>query len=75
MHVASAEPAVEQRASNGSGTEGNDLNRVSVLGSESKGSRVLVVDLVDVLVDTAVVHQSVREVVPGVLAAKGRWCK
>ena len=50
-----AEGAVEDGACNRAGTENHDLSGVRVLGGETEGRGVLVVDLVDVLVqDTRV---------------------
>lgn len=48
-------------------TKNHDLNGRSVLSGKSEGSRVLVVDLVDVLVEKAVVHGAVHPVMPGIL--------
>ena len=47
------EVAEEERAADGAGAEDEDLERVGVLGCETEGRRVLVVDLVDVLVEGA----------------------
>ena len=50
-------------------TQNHDLNGRGILGGETKGSRVLVVDLVDVLVqERAGVHGAVGPVVPRILA-------
>lgn len=48
----------------------SNLNRMSVLGSKSKGSSVSVVLLVNVLVEGTVVQTSVQPVVPGILKHK-----
>jgi hypothetical protein len=57
----------EDRASDGSETQDHDFDRGGVLSGEAKGSRVLVVDLVDVLVEEgACVHEAVSPVVPGI---------
>ncbi len=45
------EPAVEQRSGEGSGAKDEDFSGVSVLGGQTERSRVLVVDLVNVLVE------------------------
>jgi hypothetical protein len=59
--------APEDRASDGSETQDHDFDGRGVLSGEAKGSRVLVVDLVDVLVEEgACVHEAVSPVVPGV---------
>jgi hypothetical protein len=47
--------------------QNENLDRVSILSSKTERRRVLVVDLVNVLVETLVVHQAVNEVVPCVL--------
>lgn len=67
MHVTSTEPTPQERRSNRSESEDEDLDRVGVLGRESERSRKLVVEFVNVLVDRSVVQQSVRKVVPRVL--------
>lgn len=67
MHVAAAAPAPQERSADSSETEDEDLDRVSVLSRKSERSRELVVNLVDVLVEGAVVHDPVHGVVPGVL--------
>lgn len=59
--------SVKRQQGGGRNVQNKDLDRVSVLGGETEGRRVLVVDLVDVLVKTLVVHQAVNEVVPRVL--------
>lgn len=67
VHVSATSPAPQQRASDGSESEDENLDGVSVLSRESEGSRELVVNLVDVLVQSAVVHQPVDRVVPRIL--------
>lgn len=47
------EEAVDQRAKDGTGAEDEDFSRVGVLGRETEGGRVFMVDLVDVLVQNA----------------------
>ena len=53
------EHSVDDRAENGTCTEDEDLRRMSVFSSETEGSGVLVVDLVDVLVERAPVKSTV----------------
>ena len=57
----------ENRGSYGTDTEKHDLNRGGVLGGETKGRAVGVVNLVDSLVERAVVKRAVEPVVPGIL--------
>lgn len=54
-----AESAVEDGTSEGTGSENKDLSRMSVLGSETERSRVLVVDLMNVLVKRTPVEGTV----------------
>ena len=58
---------VEDGASEGTGSENEDLSRVGVFGSKTEGSGVLVVDLVNVLVEGAPVERAVGEEVEHVL--------
>lgn len=60
----------QQGASDGTETSNGNLNGVGVLGSETKGSGVLVMLLVDVLVKRTVVEGTVEPVVPGILHEK-----
>lgn len=62
-----AEGAVEDGACNRAGTENHDLSGVRVLGGETEGRGVLVVDLVDVLVQRAPVESAVGEEVEHIL--------
>ena len=54
-----AEHSVEDRPEDGTGTQDEDLSGVSILGSKTEGSRILVVDLVDVLVQRSPVKSLV----------------
>ena len=54
-----AEHSVEDRPEDGTGAQDEDLSRVSILGSKTEGSRVLVVNLVDVLVERSPVKSTV----------------
>jgi hypothetical protein len=69
MKVAS-QPAEQDWGANSSESENHDFNRRGVLGSESEWSRVLMVDLVDVLVEEWLVHGAVSPIVPGILHDK-----
>ena len=60
------EVAIKQRAANRSRSEDHDLCGVRVLRSKTERRAVLVVDLVDVLVEGAVVQDLVRDVVESV---------
>ena len=62
--------AVKDGASEGTGSENEDLSGVGVFGSKTEGSGVLVVNLVDVLVERAPVQRAVREEVEHVLKDK-----
>ena len=62
-----SEETVEERSTDGTGTEDEDLEGVSVFSSQTERCAVLVVHLVDVLVEGTVVECSVGKVVPGVL--------
>lgn len=57
----------ENRATNSSNSEQHDLYRGSVLSSQTEGSRIRVVQLVDVLVQWAVVQSAMEPVVPSIL--------
>jgi hypothetical protein len=59
--------AIQNRRSDGSETKGHDFDGGRVLGGETEGCGVLVVDLVDVLVQRAPVHGAVSPVMPCVL--------
>lgn len=48
-------------------TKDHDFDGRGVLGGETEGCRILVVDFVDVLVEEAEVHSAVHPVVPGIL--------
>lgn len=65
-----SECAPKDRRANGAETEDHNLNRGSVLGGETKGSRVEMVLLVDVLIERTVMHQTMVPVVPGILHAE-----
>ena len=54
-----SDSTVEDGASEGTGSENEDLSGVGVFGSKTEGSRVLVVNLVDVLVERAPVKSTV----------------
>jgi hypothetical protein len=57
----------EDGAADGSEAQDHDFNGRGVLGGDAEGSRVLVVNLVDVLVqERACVHEAMRPVVPGI---------
>lgn len=61
------ESAPNDGAADGSETQDHDFDRGGVLSSEAERSRILVVNLVDVLVqERACVHQAMGPVVPGV---------
>ena len=63
-----SESAPNDGTSNGTKTENHNFDGGGVFSGEAKGSRVLVVDLVDVLVEEgAGVHGAVGPIVPGVL--------
>lgn len=65
------ERAVQDGTTDGAKAENHDLNGGCVFGSQTKGSGVLVVNLVDVLVEERRdVHQAVGPVVPGVFHDK-----
>ena len=51
--------AVKDGASEGTGSEDEDLSGMGVFGSKTEGSRVLVMNLVDVLVERAPVKSTV----------------
>lgn len=57
----------EDGGSYGTDTEEHNLNRGGVLGGETKGRAVGVVNLVDGLVERTVVKRAVEPVVPGIL--------
>ena len=61
------EEAVEEGSADGTHSQNEDFERVSVLCRETEGCRILVVNFVDVLVQRAVVQRLVGEVVPCVL--------
>lgn len=48
-------------------TQNHNFNGRSVFGSEAKRSRILVMDLVDVLVEEAEVHRAMSPIVPSIL--------
>ena len=54
-----SDSTVEDGASEGTGSENEDLSGVGVFGSKTEGSRVLVVNLVDVLVERSPVKSTV----------------
>lgn len=62
-----SEEAVEKRASEGSGSKDEDFSGVGVFSSEAEGGRVLVVDLVDMLIEGAVMEHLVSNIVEEVL--------
>lgn len=51
----------------GAETENHDFDGRRVLGGETEGSRVVVVELVDGLIERAVVKRPMGEIVPGIL--------
>ena len=59
--------APDDRDTDGTETQAHDFNRRGVLGSETEGSGVLVMDLVDGLVEGTPVESAVHPVVPCVL--------
>lgn len=59
--------APEDGAADSAEAQGHDFDGRGILGGETKGSGVLVVNLVDGLVEWAPVESAVREVVPGIL--------
>jgi hypothetical protein len=61
------EPAVQQRSANRASAQNQNLSGVRILGSETKGRAVLVVDLVNVPVERAVVQSLMGKVMKGVL--------
>jgi len=65
-----AEPAVQKRSGEGSSAENEDLCRVCVLGSKTEGSRVLVVNLVDMFVEGTPMKSLVSKVVEHILKDK-----
>lgn len=52
---------------NGTNSQQHNLDRRSILGSKTEGRRVGVVQLVDVLVERAIVQRAVEPVVPSIL--------
>jgi hypothetical protein len=62
-----SDEAVEKGSTDGTGSQDQDLEGVSVLGGQTKGSGKLVVHLVNVLVEGTVVQSSVGKVVEHVL--------
>jgi len=64
------EEAPDQGTANRSSAQNDDLNRVSILGSETKGSGPFVVQLVDVLVEGSVVETAVSPIVEEILEDK-----
>lgn len=54
--------AVQERSANGASSQNQNLGGMSVLGGQTKGSAVLVVDLVNVLVERAIVQGLVCKV-------------
>jgi hypothetical protein len=62
-----SEETVEERSTDGTHAEDEDLKRVGVLGGETERCAVLVVHLVNVLVEGTVVECSMSKVVPGIL--------
>lgn len=62
--------APEDWRADGAQAKDHHLEWRSIFGGETKGSRVLVVNLVDVLVKRAPVQRTVRPVVPGILENK-----
>ena len=61
------ESAKSKGTADGTSAENEDLERVSILGSEAEGSRVLVVLLVNVLVQRSPVKSTVSPVVESIL--------
>ena len=57
MQVSLREDTPEQRAADGASAKDQDLERVSILGSEPEGSRKLVMKLVDLLVQLALMQR------------------
>jgi len=55
---------------NGAKTKSHNLDRRSVLGSETEGRRICVMNLVDVFIEWAPVEGTVEPVVPGILQDK-----
>lgn len=64
------EVAPDQGTTDRSSAQNNDFNRVSVLGSETKGSGPFVMQLVDVLVEGSVVETTMGPVVEEILKDK-----
>ena len=64
--------SVKQRATNGTHASHGNLNRVCVLSCQTKGSSVLVMLLVNVLVQRTVMKGSVEPVVPSILHEEKR---
>ena len=62
-----SDSAPENRHADATKTKHHNLNRRGVFGGQTKGRRVLVVDLVDFLIEEAVVHSAVHPVMPGIL--------
>lgn len=61
-----SEQTVEKGSTDGAHTEDQDFQWVSVLGGQTKGSRIFVVHLVNVLVERSIVESSVGKVVPSI---------
>lgn len=62
-----SEETVEERSTDGTGSEDKNLERMGVFSSETERCTVLVVHLVDVLVERTVVERSMGKVVPSIL--------
>ena len=63
VKVAAAQNRPQQRSADGAHAEDEDLERVRVLGRETERRRELVMQLVDALVERALVQRTVRPVV------------